>query len=394
MPPHEPGATFDVAIIGAGIVGAATAYFASRLPPGRPPLRVLLLEAEERPGLHSTGRSAALYAPAYGPPGVRALTRASRDFFLAPPAGFAAHPLLTPRGALFVAGHGRREALDALLAMLRAEGSPARDLDAKALRSLVPVLEPAAAAHGALDDGALDIDVEALLQGFLRGAKAAGVERVTDARIERLEPSAGLWRLQSADGRHWCAAQVVNAAGAWADVVAAAAGVPRVGLQPRRRTAFVFEVPAGLEIARWPAVIDIDESWYIKPDAGLLLGSPANADPVPPHDVVPEELDVAIGIERIEQATTLRIRRPRRTWAGLRSFVADGEPVIGPEPAAPGFVWAAALGGYGIQSAPAVGRLCAAWIARGAGFEAAFDEGVPAPALCPRSSGTAAPRPS
>lgn len=379
----------DVAIIGAGMVGASTAYFASRLP-GAAPLRVLLLEGEERPGLHSTGRSAALYAPSYGPPGVRALTRASRDFLFDPPAGFTSQPLLSPRGALFVASRERRPALDALLAMLQAEGAAVTALDGDALRARVPVLEPAWADCGVLDEAALDMDVDALLQGFLRGARGAGVQCVVGARIERIEPVDGRWRLHAADGRCWLAGQVVDAAGAWADQVAAAAGLPGVGLEPRRRTAFVFEGPAGLDASPWPAVIDIDEHWYFKPDAGLLLGSPANADPVAPHDVVPEELDVAIGIDHLERVTTLRIRRPRRAWAGLRSFVADGEPVIGPDPAAPGFVWAAALGGYGIQSAPAVGRLCAAWIGRGAGLDVAFDEGIPAMALLPRRARPAA----
>jgi D-arginine dehydrogenase len=386
LPSDADEAEVDVAIIGAGIVGASTAYFTSRLalPPGRAPLRVLLLEAEERPGLHSTGRSAALYAPSYGPPGVRALTRASRDFLFDPPEGFSAQPLLAPRGALFVASRERRPARDALLAMLQAEGAAVRALEGEAVRALVPVLEPAAADCGVLDEAALDMDVDALLQGFLRGARGAGVQAAVDARIRRIEPVDGRWRLHAADGRCWRAGQVVDAAGAWADEVAAAAGLPGSGVEPRRRTAFVFEGPAGQEAAAWPAVIDIDEHWYFKPDAGLLLGSPANADPVPPHDVVPEELDVAIGIDHIERATTLRIRRPRRAWAGLRSFVADGEPVIGPDPLAPGFVWAAAVGGYGIQSAPAVGRLCASWIARGAGLEAGFDAGVPAAALLPR----------
>lgn len=394
MPAEDPvqpavDADVDVAIVGAGIVGASTAYFCSRLspPPGRAPLRVLLLEGEARAGLHSTGRSAALYAPSYGPPGVRALTRASRGFLFDPPAGFAAQPLLAPRGALFVASRERRPARDALLAMLQAEGAAVRALEGEAVRALVPVLEPAAADCGVLDAAALDMDVDALLQGFLRGARGAGVASAADARIVRIEPADGRWVLHAADGRCWRAAQVVNAAGAWADRIAEAAGLAGVGLEPRRRTAFVFEGPAGLDAGAWPAVIDIDEHWYFKPDAGLLLGSPANADPVAPHDVVPEELDVAIGIDHIERVSTLRIRRPRRAWAGLRSFVADGEPVIGPDPAAPGFIWAAAVGGYGIQTAPAVGRLCAAWIARGAGLEGAFDADVPALALLPRRPG-------
>jgi D-arginine dehydrogenase len=345
---------FDIAIIGAGIVGAAVAHFTA------PRLRVLLLEAEATPGYHTTGRSAALYAPAYGPPQVRALTRASRAFFDAPPAGFASVPLLKPRPSMFVGGESDREALLAMHAHLLAEGIAVELLDGEQAQRRVPVLRPEACTLALVDPGSSDIDVDALLQGFLRGARAAGAQLARDARISTLQADAAGWQLTAADGRQWRARQVVNAAGAWADEVGALAGVPRIGLEPRRRTAFVFEPPAGVAIADWPAVVAADESWYLKPEAGLLLGSPANADPVHPHDVVAEEFDVALGIHRIESATTLQIRRPRRTWAGLRCFVADGEPVCGPDPAAPGFFWAAALGGYGIQSSPAFGQLCAA----------------------------------
>ena len=360
----------DIAIIGAGMVGAASAYFASRAGLAARPLRILWLEAEDQPGYHSTGRSAALYAPSYGPPAVRALTRASRDFYLQPPVGFAEQPLLHPRGALFVGDATRREALEAMFATLQAEGSPARWLEAAEVQAAVPVLNEACAACGVWDDDALDIDVDALLQGFIRGARAAGVSVVCGARVQALTHDAQVWTVSADDGRRWRVGQVVNAAGAWADELAALAGLPRIGLQPKRRTAFVFEPPQGLATAGWPAVIDVDEQWYFKPDAGLLLGSPANADPVPPHDVVPEELDVALGIDHLQRVSSLRIRRPRRAWAGLRSFVPDGEPVIGPQPGAPGFLWAAALGGYGIQTAPAVGRLVAAWLAAAVGGEA------------------------
>jgi D-arginine dehydrogenase len=168
----------------------------------------------------------------------------------------------------------------------------------------------------------VDIDVDALLQGFVRGARAAGAHWQPNARVHALARTRGLWQFETTAGL-LRAATIVNAAGARADEVAALAGALAIGITPRRRTAFTFDPPAGLDCRCWLAVIALDESWYIKPDAGLLLGSPANADDTHPHDVVPEELDVALGIHRIEAATTLRIRRPRATWAGLRSFVAD-----------------------------------------------------------------------
>jgi D-arginine dehydrogenase len=344
----------DVVIVGGGIVGATIAYHAAA------DRDVLVLEAESAAGYHSTGRSAALYAETYGPPAIRALTRASHAFFDAPPAGFADGPLLAPRGTLFVGAEPQRAALEAFRATLVAEGSPAELLSTAAARERVPVLRADASAVAVYDPNAYDIDVDRLLQGFLRSARARGASFEASARVVGLAHDGRAWRIDTADGRRYAARQVVNAAGAWADEIAALAGVARVGLEPRRRSAFLFEPPAGLRVERWPAVIAGDESWYFKPDAGLLLGSPANADPTHAHDVLPDDLDVAIGIDRIESATTLTIVQPRSSWAGLRSFVADGEPVAGFAAEAPAFFWAAALGGYGIQSSPAFGRLCAA----------------------------------
>jgi D-arginine dehydrogenase len=345
---------FDIAIIGAGIVGASVAYFSA------PHARVLLLEAEGAPGFHSTGRSAALFAPAYGPPQVRALTRASRAFLGAPPAGFAQVPLLRPRPSLFVGTEAERSTLVALRDHLQSEGLAVELVGTEEAQRQVPVLRAEACACALVDASSSDIDVDALLQGYLRGARAAGATLRCAARVQQVQRQDGGWSIQGADGHRFQARQLVNAAGAWADELAALAGVPRTGLEPRRRSAFVFDAPAGLDATHWPAVVAADESWYIKPDAGLLLGSPANADPTHPHDVMAEELDIALGIHRIEGATTLQIRRPRRTWAGLRSFVADGEPVCGFDPGTPGFFWAAGLGGYGIQSSPGFGQLCAA----------------------------------
>jgi D-arginine dehydrogenase len=351
-----PAPVHDIAIVGAGIVGASIAYFSA------PHASVLVLEAEPAPGYHTTGRSAALFTESYGPPAIRALTRASRAFFDTPPTGFAALPLLRARGTLLAGRSDQRDAALALRDTLVGEGSPAELLSGEQARALVPVLRPEASALALYDRAAFDIDVDALLQAYLRGARAAGAAWWPDARVVSLERADGVWRIGIGDGRSVYARQLVDAAGAWADQVAALAGAPPIGLEPRRRSAFLFAPPEGVAIERWPAVIALDESWYFKPDAGLLLGSPANADPTHPHDVVAEELDVAIGIHRIEEATTMTIRRPRRTWAGLRCFVADGEPVLGFEPARPGFFWAAALGGYGIQSSPGVGRLAAAWL--------------------------------
>ncbi len=345
----------DIAIVGAGIAGAAAACFITQAAPGT---RVLLLEREAQPGVHSTGRSAAMFEESYGPGPVRALTRASRAFLEQPPTGFAEGPLLRPRGALFIAAADRLAPLRALHDTLRAEGVAASWLTTVEAQALCPVLRPEAVAAAVLDPGAADLDVHALHQGFLRSARAAGTRLVCHAEVRQLQRTGSGWRLDTTAGELQ-ATRVVNAAGAWADELAARAGLASVGLQPKRRSAFVFDAPAGADVAPWPLVTDIDESFYVKPEAGLLLGSPANADPVPPHDVMPEELDIATAIHRIEAATTLQIRRPRRTWAGLRSFVPDGSLVIGADPAEPAFLWLAAQGGYGIQTSVAAGQLLA-----------------------------------
>jgi D-arginine dehydrogenase len=395
MHTDDNNAIADVAIIGAGIAGTSLAWTLASGHDGAPAQSVLLLEREAQPGYHTTGRSAALYMASYGTPAIRALTRASRDFYDAPPAGFTDHPLLSPRGVLHVATAAELPALDALQAELQAIDPTVRRVSQAELLATVPVLRAEAAVAGLVEDSAADIDVHALHQGYLRGARAAGATLLTRAELVGLahagEGPNRVWTLTLADGRTLRARQVVNAAGAWADVVAGLAGATPIGLEPRRRSAFTFSPPEGMDASRWPAVAAVvadhgadGEAWYIKPDAGLILGSPANADLVTPHDVVPEELDIALGIHRIETATTLQIRRPRSTWAGLRSFVADGDMVIGPDPNLPGFFWLAAQGGYGIQSAPGAAALAASLLCKRALPPALLREGVDPAASSPR----------
>ena len=367
----------DAIVVGAGIAGASVTYFLAPL------ARVIVLEREPHPGMHSTGRSAAMFMESYGSPQVRALTRASRTFLEQPPAGFAAQPILHARGALYIGRAGQAAEVEALLEAIRPYEPRARALDAAALQACVPVLEPACAACGLLDPGAADIDVNELHQGFLRGLRARGGQLKCDIAIRSIERVQGRWRL-GCGAMTFRAPLLIDAAGAWADEVARLAGVAPIGLEPRRRSAFLFAPPPGLEVAHWPCVAAIDESFYFKPDAGLLLGSPANADPVAPHDVQPEEIDIATGIARIEEATSLRIRRPTRTWAGLRSFVADGDLVGGFAPDAEGFFWVAAQGGYGMQTGAAMGEACAQ-LALGRALPAhVADAGLTAAMLAPR----------
>jgi D-arginine dehydrogenase len=344
-------------VIGGGIAGASVAHWLA------PHGRVVVLEQESQPGYHSTGRSAALFMESYGTPQVRALTMASRAFFEAPPAGFAEHPLLTPRGALMVAAPGQQAELEAHWEVLRTISAGAQRLDAAAACAMVPALRPKQVIGAVYEPDAADMDVHAIHQGYLRGMRKAGGQLVCNAAVRAMRYAGGSWLVEAGDAVYQ-APVVLNAAGAWVDRVAALAAVRPLGIEPRRRTAFIFAPPTGVDATHWPMVFGATEDWYIKPDAGMLLGSPANADPTEPQDVQPEEMDVALAIHRIEQSTTLAIRRPTRTWAGLRSFVADGDLVGGFDPEAPGFFWVAAQGGYGIQTSAAMGEICAA-LARG-----------------------------
>jgi D-arginine dehydrogenase len=320
----------EFVIIGAGIAGASIGYWLA------PHAKVVLLERESQPGYHSTGRSAALFMESYGTPQVRALTMASRAFFESPPPGFAEHPLLTPRGAMIVATLGQEQLLEEHWQVLSAVTARAKRLSADVVCALVPALRRERVIGAVLEPDASDMDVHAIHQGYLRGVKRAGGTLLCDAPVTSVDRVRDTWRV-TAGAQSIEARVVINAAGAWADEVATLAGVPRIGLQPKRRSAFIFAPPPGLATAEWPMAIGADEDWYFIPDAGMLLGSPANADPVPPQDVQPEELDIALAIDRIETMTTLTIRRPTRTWAGLRSFVADGDLVGGFDVRVPNF---------------------------------------------------------
>lgn len=362
----------DAIVIGAGIAGASVAAFLA------PNARVVLLEREAQPGMHTTGRSAAMFEETYGPPQVRALTRASRAWFERDATW------LTPRGSLFVGRAEQRDAVDTMHAALAAEGAAVQRVGAAQAMAHVPLLRPEATAHALACEGGCDIDVHAVHQQYLREARSHDAALVLDIRLIRLEHVHQRWEAEASDGRRWRAPIVVNAAGAWVDEVAGLAGVAPIGIQPRRRSAFTFAPPAGSDVRAWPLVVGIDEDFYFKPDAGLLLGSPANADLVQPHDVVAEELDVATGIARIEEATTMTIRRPLRTWAGLRSFVPSGDLVGDFEDAVPGFFWCCGQGGYGIQTSPAMGEACAARILGHAMPSRIADQGLTFDALAAR----------
>jgi len=370
--------TCDFLVVGGGIAGAAAAFFLAEHGD------VVVLEREGAPGYHATGRSAALYTINFGPPVVRKLAGASGAFFADPPTGFAEHPLTSPRGALTFARPGQEDALAALLDDFRTFDDGARGLDARETRARCPFLRSDQVIGAVYESEVRDLDVHALLTGYLKGLRARGGRVATDADVVAIDRAAdGRWRAETRSGAAFAAPVIVNAAGAWADEIAAMAGIAPIGLVPKRRTALTFDPPPGLDPAKLPLVGDLDDSLYLKPEGGRLMASPADATPSPPCDAQPEELDVAITIDRVERLTTLPVGQIAHRWAGLRSFVADGLPVVGMAPEADGFLWLAGQGGYGIETSPAMARIATA-LATGHPFPAEIvDRGVAPAALAP-----------
>jgi D-arginine dehydrogenase len=367
---------FDIVVIGGGIAGASAAYFLSER------ARVAVLEQETQPGYHSTGRSAALFTETYGVASTRAVTAASRAFLERPPAGFALHPLLSARGVLMIGLEADREPMCAQVDAFRAHAPRVRNICRDEALERVPVLKAEMISCAMLEPDAMDIDTHALHSGYLRGARSHGAEIITDARVETLARDRRVWRLGTRSGA-FEAPIVLNAAGAWADGVAARAGVAPLGLVPKRRTAVTIDAPAGIVTDTWPMVLDFNESFYFKPDAGRLLLSPADETPSAPCDAQPEALDIAIAVDRFETATTIRVQRIVAKWAGLRVFAPDKALVAGFDPAMQGFFWLAGQGGYGIQTSPAMGRIAAGLILDGALPADVTRFGVTAEALSP-----------
>jgi D-arginine dehydrogenase len=347
--------TCDFLVIGAGIAGASAAYELAAHG------RVVLLEREHLAGYHSTGRSAAVFTENYGNAIIRLLTVASRPFFEHPPDGLTETPLVSPRGMLWIASEAQQETLAAAQVEAQRLVPSIRSVDCVEARKLCPVLREDYLAAAVLEPEAMDLDVHAIHQGFLKGFARRGGELLTNAVVTRLRRVDAGWEVESATGR-FSAGIVVNAAGAWCDEVGRLAGAAPVGLTPKRRTAFLFDGTITDTLARWPVVIDVEERFYFKPESARILASPADETPVPPCDVYPEEYDIAVAVDRIEKATTLTVTHIRRKWAGLRSFVADKSPVVGMDTTVPGFFWLAGQGGYGIMTAPAMARTAATLI--------------------------------
>lgn len=355
----------DVAIVGAGIAGAGLAAELAG------DFDVVLIERESRPGYHSTGRSAAIFIQNYGNAVIRALSRASRPLFEAADRALFPTPLLSQRGMLTVAD---AESLSALQSLLK-QSEGLREISLDEACSKVPLLRRDRLLSAAYEHDAQDIDVAALHQGWLKKARANGTKLLTNAGVIRAQCVAGRWLIET-NTATIDAGIIVNAAGAWADRVAEACGLPPLGIQPMRRTIAVLPAPASHDVSRWPLVDDAAERWYMKPETGRLLVSPADEDPVEPHDAYVDDMVLAEGLDRFEQTMNFPVTHVEARWAGLRSFAPDRTPVAGFDRTAEGFFWLAGQGGYGIQTSPALSRLAGQLIRR-ADIPAALEAIVP-----------------
>lgn len=336
--------TFDIAIAGAGIAGASLAAALV----GR--ARVLLLEREDRPGYHATGRSAAFWTESYGGPAVQPLTTASGPFL-------RDHGILTPRGALTIGREAERGQVEQFAAGFATLGVRVELLDRPALEARIPGLRPEWTL-GAFEPDCCDIDVAALHQHYLSLTRKGGVElRCRAALVSARKESSGWW-LALADGSEAHTPVLVNAAGAWADEVARIAGAGPLGIAPLRRTIVQLRTDPPAPSCL-PLVLDISEKFYFKPEAGNLWLSPHDESPSPPCDAAPDEIDVAMAIDRFERVCDWKVQRVERKWAGLRSFAPDRLPVYGFDPRLRDFFWFAGQGGFGIQTAPAAAELAA-----------------------------------
>lgn len=339
----------DILIVGAGIAGAGLAAALG----GR--RDVILIERENRPGYHSTGRSAAIFIQNYGNAVIRALSAASRRLFDAPDPAFFPQPLLSARGILFVSD----EQDLAEHAELLAESQGLVPMTAEEAVAMVPLLRSERIAAAAYERDASDIDVNALHQGWLRMARQAGAETMTNAALVGASRSGDRWHVETTAGAIETRV-IVNASGAWADVVAKDCGAAPLRLVPMRRSMAVIACPAGYDCRAWPLISNSADRWYAKPDAGRLLVSPSEEDPVEPHDAFVDDIVLAEGLHRYQQAVRAEVTHLEASWAGLRTFAPDRTPVVGFDPGVEGFFWLAGQGGYGIQTAPAMSKVASA----------------------------------
>lgn len=343
----------DVLIVGGGIAGVGCA---AMLPDT---LSVVLLESESQCGYHSTGRSAAAWVAGYGGPEIRELTRNSKSYLAVPPVSLNEESFLTSRGEMLIA---RNEVEQDALQQQIASIDHLQQISVSEACDRVPALNAVGLKTAAFTPEAYDIDADRLLQAWLRKIKQRGANVSIGQPVTVLQRMADHWRVTCLGGEVLLARTVVNAAGAWADQVASLAGLAPLGLIAHRRSAALLPASTEHDVSTWPLIISADETWYARPIGGSLMVSPADETAVTAHDAFAEDLTIAEGLDRFEQAVNFTVKQVTATWAGLRTFAPDRVPVVGNDPRCEGFFWLAGQGGYGIQTAPELSRLAAVLI--------------------------------
>lgn len=341
---------FDIAVIGAGAAGLSAAYFLA------PHARVVVLEREEQPAYHSSGRSAAMYIEGYENRVVQELTTAGREFFFNPPAGFADHALVTAAGGLTVAGPEQMGALNKYLDAWQPSCPELVSISASECREIVPILRQEWVSGGTFDPSWHNIDVHGLLSGYQRGIRQHGGEIHSGFEVTGLHWDTGQWSI-SGGLQPLTADVIVNASGAWANHTAALAGLGPVPLTPMRRTAAIVPAPESSEA--WPLVHTIRENLYFKPESPGLMVCPQDETPSEAMDAYPLDLDIAVAMEEFHKVANHPVEHVMHSWAGLRTFAPDRYPVVGFATQMYGFFWLAGQGGFGIQTSPGLGQLAA-----------------------------------
>lgn len=342
----------DIVVVGAGVVGLSVACSLAR------GATVVLLESEDHPGYHASGRSAAIFAQNYGSAIVRSLTATSEPTFFSPCPEFSPAPLTSPRGLIRIATGNQLERLSKDFKEMSLT-TDLRWLEPAEIEERVPLLRKGTIVAGFANDAAADIDVHALMSGYLKHAKKNGAEICLGTKLVSAKHNGKTWDLQTENGQSLSARVLLNAAGAWADELAKCCGARPVGLTPTRRSAVTFAAPKEYDVSKLPMIVDACELFYMKPEAGRLMASPCDETPVPPSDSYPEDLDIAVCLDRISRSFDIENPRPLSTWSGLRTFAPDRAPVCGWDPEMPGFYWLAGQGGYGVQTAPALAQIAA-----------------------------------
>ncbi|PPR29843.1 MAG: FAD-dependent catabolic D-arginine dehydrogenase DauA [Alphaproteobacteria bacterium MarineAlpha9_Bin1] len=341
----------DFLVVGAGIAGSSAAYRLSKHG------KVIILEKESVPGYHTTGRSAAFFTENYGNAKIRAITRASRNFLESPPECFGNNKLMQDSGgSLFISNKDQNYAIERELAYAKSNKTNVFEISQSEALGIVPVIKKEYIHRALIEPDGKTIDVDLIHQGFLKGFKNNEGKIVLNAEVTNIEKNNNKWKIITREGSY-SASYIINAAGAWGDEIGKIASCNTLGLTPKRRTVIIFKHTKDIRTYDWPVVIDIEDKFYFKPEAGKILASPADETDSPPCDAQPEEIDIALTVDRIENATEFKINTIDHKWAGLRSFLPNRSPAVFEDPIQKGFFWLIGQGGYGIMTSPAISKI-------------------------------------